>query len=104
RPVCLARQGDGKRLCPDMGLAAKAATDLGGGDPELRRVHAQELGALVAINEVALGAHPHLALSVGPDVGKARMRLDIALVRLFGPEGPLDDDIGLLEALLDISV
>ena len=80
RTVGLARQRQRHRLGPDVGLAAEAAADLGRGDAELRDVHAEQLGTVVAVDEVALSAHPQLAGAVRADAGHAGMRLDIALV------------------------
>ena len=75
-----------------------------GGDAQLRHVHAEQRGAGVADHEVALGADPELALAVGADAGEAGMGLDIALVRRLGLEAALDDDVGFLEALLDVAM
>src|SRR6185295_5110222 len=92
------------RLAPHMRLAAEAAADLGSGDTQLAGIHAEELRAGIAIDEVALRADPHFALAVGADARQARMRLDIALMRLLSPEGALDDDVGLLEAGVDVTM
>ena len=87
-----------------MGLAAESAADLGRRDAQLRRIHAEKLSAMIAVDEMALRADPHLALAIRSDIGEAGMRLDIALMGLLGLEGALDDDIGLLEALFDIAM
>ena len=104
RAVGLARKGKRQGFGPDMGFAAEAAADFGSGDAQLGHIHAQQLGAVVAVDEVALGADPQLALAIGADIGNTGMGLDIALVGLLGLEGVLDDDIGLPEALLHIAM
>ena len=42
---------------------------------------------------MALGADPEVGMAVGGDAGQAGMGLDIALVRLLGLVGVLDDDV-----------
>ena len=53
---------------------------------------------------MTLGAHPHIGRAIGVAACDAGMRLDIALVRLFGPEVALDDHVGLCKARVDIPV
>ena len=45
-------------------LPAETAADLGGGHPQLRLVHAEDVGAAVAHRVVTLGAAPYLAEAV----------------------------------------
>ena len=87
-----------------MGFATKAATDFGGGDTQLVGIKAQQSGALVAINKVALGAHPHFGSTIRRHRSEAGMRLDIAL--MYGPrgEGTLDDDFGCFKTLVDVAL
>ncbi len=59
---------------------------------------------MVAIDEVTLGADPELARAIRRDRCHAGMRLDVALVRLLGAEGALDDDVGVLEARVHVAV
>ena len=59
---------------------------------------------MLAIDEVALGAYPQLRGPVGIDACDTGVGLDIALVRLLGPEGTFYDGIGLLEARFDVTV
>ena len=87
-----------------MGLAAETAADLRRGDAQLRDVHAKQLRAVLAVDEMALRADPQVGGAVGADIRHAGMRLDIALVRLLGLEGAFDDEIGLPETLLDIAM
>ncbi len=52
---------------------------------------------------MALGGAPHFGLAVLGIAGDAGLGLDIALVHGLGLEVVLDDDVGLLEALLNIA-
>ena len=87
-----------------MGLAAEAAADLRGGDAQFRGFHAEQLGAVLAVDERPLGADPQFRHAVGADARHAGMRLDIALVRLLGPERAFDDEIGLTETLVHVAM
>jgi len=59
---------------------------------------------VLAVDEMALRADPEIGGAVGADARHAGMRLDIALMRLLGLEGALDDDIGVAETLMDIAM
>ena len=74
------------------------------GDAQLGNIHAEEGGALVAVDEVALGADPEFALAIGADVGDAGMGLDVALMGLLGPERSLHDHLGLPESGVDVAM
>ena len=65
RPSGLARQRQRDRLGPDMGLAAETAADFRGGDAQLRDVHPEQLRAVLAVDEMALGADPQVGRAVG---------------------------------------
>ena len=104
RTVRLARQRKRNRLHPHVRLAAEAAADFRRRDLQLRDVHAEQVAHCVAEREVALRGHPQFALAVGTDAREARVRFDVALVRLFGLVAALDDDVGLREAGLDVAV
>ena len=54
-------------------------------------------------DEVALRAAPELGRAVLGDAGQGGVRLDVALVDRRGLELALDDDVGLLEAGLDVA-
>ena len=97
------REREGQRLEIDDGLAAEAAADLGGGDADLGDVQAQQARAVGPHDEVALGAAPELGRAVLGDAGQGGVRLDVALMDRRGLELALDDDIGLLEAGLDVA-
>jgi len=85
-------------------LAAEATADLGRRHLELRHLHAQQGGAPVAVRELTLGRDPQFALPVRTHARKAGMRLNVALVYLLGLVTLFDDDIGFLEARVDVAV
>ena len=87
-----------------MGLAAETAADLRRGDAQLRGFHAEQLRAVLAVDEMPLRADPEVGGAVGAHARHAGMRLDIALVRLLGLEGAFDDEIGLPETLIDVAM
>ena len=87
-----------------MGLAAETAADFRGGDAQLGDVHPKQLRAVLAVDEMALRAHPEVGGAVGAEIRHAGMRLDVALMRLLGLEGAFNDEIGLAETGVDIAV
>ena len=98
RRTGLLRQGQGHRLDIDRGLAAKSAADLGRGDPDVRCLDVQNLGAIGADHELALAGGPDLALAVGAEAGDAGVRLDIALVNGRRDVAAFDDHVRRGEA------
>src|SRR5262249_14999685 len=94
RPAGLAREGDGNGLEIHRDLAAEAAADFAGNDPDLRGVDAEDSGATVADRERALGAAPDHHLSVLPVPRHAGVRLDVPLMSGRRAELALDDQIG----------
>ena len=66
-------------------------------------MHAEQPGGDRPHPEMALGRGPDLGLAVGVDARGAGMRLDIGLVHGRGLKLPLDDDIGLGKALVEIA-
>jgi len=104
RFVGLARQRQRHRLDEHGGLAAKAATDLRGGHPQVGGFDPQKRGTGFLHDPVSLGATPQLSLAVRTQRGQAGMRFDITLVGRLGGEMILDHQVGFGKARLDIAM
>ncbi len=84
-------------------LAAEVTTDMHRMKNQLLFRHADTVRQLAAHGERRLAARPHLCATGRIGLDHASVRLEIRLVRHLRRERILDDQIGLLEALLDIS-
>ncbi len=103
RPPGFFRERHGQRLEIDGGLAAEAAADLGRHDFELRDFHAADLRGVGAHHELSLAAAPDRRHAVFGDTRDAGVRFDIALVHRLGIELVLDDDVGRIEAFIEVA-
>ena len=104
RPVGFPGQHDGERFQIDIVLAAEPAPELGRDHPDLRDVHLQQLGALRADDEVALGGCVNLDLAVLGVAGERSLGLDIPLMHRLGVELALDDEVRFGEAFLHVAL
>src|SRR5262249_37615689 len=103
RPLRLARERDRQRLEIDHDLSAEPAADFARDHLDLRGVHPENGGALIADRKRTLRRAPDDGPAVFAVAGHAGVRLDVALVDHRGPELALDDDISFREALLQIA-
>ena len=93
----LARQGHRRGLHGGRQLAAEAAADLGGDDPDLGHGHPQDLRDGGAQRELGLGGRPHSGLARGVEAGRGGVRFDVGLVHHGHVETVLEDPVGLRE-------
>ncbi len=103
RPARFFRQHVGERFEIDDRLAAEPAADLGRDRADIGDIGTAEARGVGADHELALARAEDRRLAVGADRNQARMRLNIALVHRFCRIAPLDDEIGFLEAGLDVA-
>ncbi len=99
----LAGQHQGDWLDIDHGLAAEAAADFGRIDPQVAKVHAEELRGIGAHHEMPLAGAPQLGLAVGIEARDAGLRLDIGLVHRRRLERHLDHFVGRGEVGIGIA-
>ena len=103
RVAALAGEQGRHRLHVDHGLGAEAAADFQGDGLDVGDGDAHESRGMVAHGELALAAGPDGQLSVSAPLGGASVGLDVALVYRDGLGFLLNDDVGLLEALLNVA-
>ena len=102
--AALLREKVGDGDIHEAALAAEVAADMHRMKNQLLFRHADAIRQLAAHGERRLAARPHFCAAGRIGLDHASMRLEIRLVRHLRRERILDDQIGLLEALFDISL
>ena len=103
RMAGLLREQHRQRLEINRGLAAEAATDLGRHDADFALGNPEHRGAQRAHHEAALGRAIDGGVAVGVVNSDRVVRLDIPLMHHRGLEAALDHEVGLAEAVFDVT-
>ena len=103
RAARLPGQEGGHRFHVDDRLGPEAAANLQWNGLNVGNGNAHETGGVVADREMALAAGPDGQLAIGLPVGGAGVGLDVALMHWRRGGLFLDDNVGVLEALVDVA-
>ena len=87
----------------DFVLAAKAAADSRGNNPDFVHRHLQELAQIGGDQKRTLHGRHDQQFAGGQDLGIGGVRLDVRVLHHRGGHPLLEDDVGFLPALLDIA-